>query len=96
MGDKNSRSSLDPSFTQNRLLSGIGRRVSTTEAQGATESPQISLSLYSQLLAVTQIIKTNHTKLDPSRSFCPQPTSWVLGMGLEWEAGGVANATGRK
>lgn len=37
----------------------------------------VSLSLYFQLLAVIQIIKTNHTKLDPARSFFPQPTSWV-------------------
>lgn len=63
--------------------------VSTTEAQRATENSG-SLFLYSQLLAVTQIIKTNHTKLDSTRSFCPQPTSWVLGMGLESEAGGVS------
>lgn len=39
--------------------------------------PHVSLSLYFQLLAVIQIIKTNHTKLDPARSFFPQPTSWV-------------------
>lgn len=39
--------------------------------------PHFSLSLYFQLLAVIQIIKTNHTKLDPARSFFPLPTSWV-------------------
>lgn len=50
-----------------------------------TESLQISVFILSCLLFPHN--KNNHTKLDPTRSFCPPPTSWVLGMGLEWEAG---------
>lgn len=51
------------------------------------ESTQISLSFYFQLLAVIQIIKTNHEKLGATLSFCSQPTSWAEETGLEWEAG---------
>lgn len=95
---RNARSSWGPQLTQKLRLLTWDQKIwiSTTEVQQATENPtSLSLSLYFQLLAVIQIIKTNHTKLDPTRSFFPQSTSWVLGMGLEWEAG-VANATERK
>lgn len=53
----------------------------------ARKHPDLSLSLYFQLLAVIQIIKTNHEKLSATLSFCSQPTSWAEETGLEWEAG---------
>lgn len=56
---------------------------------GATghKAPALSFSLFSVACCYPDN-KNNHTKLEPTRSFCPQPTSWVVGMGLEWEAGG--------
>lgn len=36
----------------------------------AKKCPDLSLSLYCQCLAVIQIIKTNHAKLNPTLFFC--------------------------
>lgn len=53
----------------------------------ARKDQDLSLNLYSQFLAVIQIInkKTNHAKLGPTLSFCSQPTFPVVGT--VWEAG---------
>uniref|UniRef100_A0A1U8CS32 Epidermal growth factor-like protein 8 n=1 Tax=Mesocricetus auratus TaxID=10036 RepID=A0A1U8CS32_MESAU len=72
MVDEEPVSSLDPNLYRNRTIWDWQMRVLTSKAQGATENLQISL--YSQLLSVTQI-KTNHAKPDSTRSFCPQPGS---------------------